>query len=84
MQNFWPSMNLKEQHDLVRGNRPRTSYNGRTDLICGIHLDRIMKACSNEGPFSIRTWETGELRSPDKVIGNKRHTDLDHRSCPGV
>jgi hypothetical protein len=29
-QNFWPSMNLKEQKKLVRENRPRTSHNGAT------------------------------------------------------
>jgi hypothetical protein len=39
-----PRLNLKEQKQLVRENEPRTSYNGRTELIRGIHVDRIMKA----------------------------------------
>jgi hypothetical protein len=39
-----PRTNLKEQKQNVRENGPRTSYNGRTELIRGIHLDRIMKA----------------------------------------
>ena len=37
-----------------------------------------------KGPSCLRTWETGELRSPDKVIGNKGRTDLDHLPCTGV
>jgi hypothetical protein len=32
-----------------------------------------------EGPSCLRTWETGELRSPDKVIGNKRRNELTTR-----
>jgi hypothetical protein len=39
-----PRPNPKEQKKLVRENGPRTSYNGRTELIRGIHVDRIMKA----------------------------------------
>jgi hypothetical protein len=49
-QNFGPSMDLKEQN-----NGPRNSYEESTDLIRGIHPDRIMEACSNGGPFSTST-----------------------------
>jgi hypothetical protein len=39
-----PHPNLKEQKRIVRENEPRTSYNGRTELIRGIYHDRIMMA----------------------------------------
>ena len=32
-----------------------------------------------QGPCCLHTWEIGELRSPDKVIGNKGRTDVDRR-----
>jgi hypothetical protein len=83
-QNFWPSLNLKEQSSLVRGNRPRTSYEESTYLICGIHLDRIMKASWDKAPCQLRSWETRELRPPGTAIRNKGRTNLDHRSCLGA
>jgi hypothetical protein len=42
-----PRPNLKEQKKKIVREKmggPRISYNGRTELIRGIHLDRIMKA----------------------------------------
>jgi hypothetical protein len=76
-QNFWPSLNLKEQQsNLVRGNRPITSYEGSTDLIFGIHLDRIMKAWWDKAPCQLRNWETRELRPPGTAIRNKGGTNL--------
>ena len=37
-----------------------------------------------EVPSLLHIWEMRELRSPDKVIGNKGRTDLDQRPCTGV
>jgi hypothetical protein len=39
-QNFWPSLNLKEQSNLVRGNWPRISYKRSALLLPDIRLDR--------------------------------------------
>ena len=81
-QNFWPSLNLKEQSNLVRGNKLRTSYDGNNYLIFGIHLNRIMKACWDKAPCQLRIWETRELRSPGTAIRNKGRTYL-RQGMPG-
>jgi hypothetical protein len=80
-----PHPNLKEQKELVRENGPKISYNGRTELIRGIHHDRIMKARSNGSPFSLHIWET---RVGIKISGNggadfpRTYLVISHAWCP--
>jgi hypothetical protein len=53
-------------------------------LLPDIRLERSECAAQTWVPSCLHTWETGELRSPDKVIGNKGRTDVDLRPCKGV
>jgi hypothetical protein len=48
-------------------------------VTCDVPHDRTRAASRTQGPFCLHTWEIGELRSPDKAIGNKGRTYVDRR-----
>ena len=48
-------------------------------VTCDVPHDRTGAASRTQGPCCLHTWDIKKIGSPDKMIGNKLRTDVDHK-----
>jgi hypothetical protein len=75
IQNFWPSLDLKEKKKSCQRKQARTSYEESTYLIRGIHLDRMHEGLLGYSPlrtFYVEGTGRCDLRVRHRKPGNAR------------